>query len=65
VGAREGADKLTAYPQMPGELRAGNEDFRRPAQVLERDVRAREAPEVRYFLETFAPSFSMTLDELN
>ena len=59
------ADKLTAYLKCLEELRAGNEDFRKAAQVLERDVRALEAAEVRYFLETFAPSFSMTLDELN
>lgn len=59
------ADKLTAYLKCLEELRAGNEDFRKAAQVLERDVRALTAPEVRYFLETFAPSFSMTLDELN
>ncbi len=59
------ADKLTAYLKCLEELRAGNEDFRKAAQVLERDVRALEAPEVRYFLDTFAPSFSVTLDELN
>ena len=59
------ADKLTAYLKCLEELRAGNDDFRKAAQALERDVRALEAPEVRYFLETFAPSFSMTLDELN
>ena len=59
------ADKLCAYLKCLEELRAGNEDFARAAQVLERDVRALAAPEVRYFLETFAPSFSMTLDELN
>lgn len=59
------ADKLTAYLKCLEELRAGNDDFRKAAQVLERDVRGLEAPEVRYFLDTFAPSFSMTLDELN
>ena len=59
------ADKLTAYLKCLEELRAGNDDFTKAAQVLERDVRAIEAPEVRYFLEAFAPSFSMTLDELN
>ena len=59
------ADKLTAYLKCLEELRAGNEDFSRAAQVLERDVRALEDPAVRYFLDTFAPSFSMTLDELN
>ena len=59
------ADKLTAYLKCLEELRAGNDDFRHAAQVLERDVRALDAPEVGYFLATFAPSFSMTLDELN
>ncbi|MCC6764722.1 MAG: 5'-deoxynucleotidase [Deltaproteobacteria bacterium] len=59
------ADKLTAYLKCLEEIRAGNDDFRKAAQVLERDVRALVAPEVRYFLDTFAPSFSMTLDELN
>jgi 5'-deoxynucleotidase len=59
------ADKLTAYLKCLEELRAGNDDFRKAAQTLERDVRALTAPEVRYFLDTFAPSFSMTLDELN
>lgn len=59
------ADKLTAYLKCLEELRAGNDDFRKAAQVLERDVRALDAPEVGYFLATFAPSFSMTLDELN
>ncbi|MCC6848871.1 MAG: 5'-deoxynucleotidase [Deltaproteobacteria bacterium] len=59
------ADKLTAYLKCLEELRAGNDDFRKAAQVVERDVRALAAPEVRYFLDTFAPSFSMTLDELN
>jgi 5'-deoxynucleotidase len=59
------ADKLTAYLKCLEELRAGNEDFSKAAQALARDVRALTGPEVRYFLETFAPSFSMTLDELN
>lgn len=59
------ADKLSAYLKCLEELRAGNEDFRKAAQTLERDVQAITVPEVRYFLETFAPSFSMTLDELN
>jgi 5'-deoxynucleotidase len=59
------ADKLTAYLKCLEELRAGNDDFRLAAQALERDVRALTEPEVGYFLETFAPSFSKTLDELN
>lgn len=59
------ADKLCAYLKCLEELRAGNHDFTKAAQALERDVRAMPEPEVAYFLEHFAPSFSMTLDELN
>jgi 5'-deoxynucleotidase len=59
------ADKLCAYLKCLEERRAGNEDFTKAAQTLERDVRALPHPEVAYFLEHFAPSFSMTLDELN
>jgi 5'-deoxynucleotidase len=43
---------------------AGNFEFSR----AEEDVKARldriELPEVRYFLETFVPSYGLTLDEL-
>jgi 5'-deoxynucleotidase len=59
------ADKLAAYLKCLDELRVGNDDFSKAASVLERDVRAIELPEVAYFLQTFVPSFSMTLDELN
>jgi 5'-deoxynucleotidase len=59
------ADKLSAYLKCLEELRVGNDDFAKAASVLARDVRALDLPEVAYFLETFVPSFSMTLDELN
>jgi len=59
------ADKLCAYLKCLEELRAGNEDFAKAAQALERGVRALPQPEVAWFLDRFAPSFRMTLDELN
>ena len=59
------ADKLTAYLKCLEELRAGNEDFAKAAQALEKSVRQLPQPEVAYFLEHFAGSFSKTLDELN
>jgi len=59
------ADKLCAYLKCLEELRAGNEDFAKAAQALERDVKKLPQPEVAYFLEHFAGSFSKTLDELN
>ena len=59
------ADKLCAYLKCLEELRAGNEDFAKAAQALEKSVRALPQPEVAYFLEHFVESFSKTLDELN
>jgi 5'-deoxynucleotidase len=59
------ADKLCAYLKCLEELRAGNEDFAKAAQALARDVKQLPQPEVAYFLEHFAGSFSKTLDELN
>jgi 5'-deoxynucleotidase len=58
------ADTICAYLKCMSEVQAGNPEFRQ----AEKDVRARldriESPEVKYFLETFAPSYGLTLDEL-
>lgn len=59
------ADKLCAYLKCMEEMRVGNDDFAKAASVIKQQVEAIKMPEVTYFLETFAPSFSMTLDELN
>ena len=59
------ADKLCAYLKCVEEMRVGNEDFAKAAAVLKQQVEAIRLPEIGYFLETFAPSFAMTLDELN
>jgi 5'-deoxynucleotidase len=59
------ADKLCAYLKCMEELRSGNRDFSQAAQALTKEVEGFREPEVGYFLKTFAPSFSMTLDELN
>jgi 5'-deoxynucleotidase len=59
------ADKITAYLKCVEEAKAGNEEFARAEQAIRADLAAVEEPEVAYFLETFAPSFQLTLDELN
>ena len=59
------ADKLSAYLKCVEEAKAGNEEFARAEQAIRSDLAAIEEPEVAYFLETFAPSFELTLDELN
>lgn len=58
-----GADKLAAYLKCVEELRAGNGDFKRAAEQTGEALDAMDLPEVRYFLQEFAPSFSLTLDE--
>lgn len=58
------ADTLSAYIKCRSELLAGNFEF----SQAEQDVKARlerfDMPEVQYFLETFLPSYGLTLDEL-
>ncbi|MDX1490121.1 MAG: 5'-deoxynucleotidase [Pseudohongiellaceae bacterium] len=58
------ADTLCAYIKCKSEVLAGNFEF----YQAEKDVKERldkiELPEVEYFLETFVPSYGLTLDEL-
>lgn len=58
------ADKLSAYIKCVEELKAGNTEFREAAAQTRRALEDYGMPEVRYFLETFLESFSLTLDEL-
>jgi 5'-deoxynucleotidase len=58
------ADKLDAYLKCVVELAAGNREFAVARRQLEEPLRRSPLPEVRYFLEHFAPSFERTLDEL-
>ncbi|MCC7262416.1 MAG: 5'-deoxynucleotidase [Candidatus Latescibacteria bacterium] len=59
------ADKLCAYLKCLEELKAGNQEFSQARMAIERDLERLAVPEVAYFMEQFAPSFSLTLDELN
>ncbi len=58
------ADKLCAYLKCLEEVSAGNQEFSQAEQTLKESVERIDLPEVRYFLETFVPSFRLTLDEL-
>ena len=58
------ADRLAAYMKCLEELAAGNHEFSKAEKALRASVEALPLPEVRYFLETFVPSFKLTLDEL-
>lgn len=60
------ADTLAAYIKCQEEEAAGNHEFSRAKKSIEAklaDYRTR--PEVDYFVKTFIPSFSLTLDELS
>jgi 5'-deoxynucleotidase len=58
------ADKLCAYVKCLEEIGAGNPEFAKAEKALRASLDALALPEVRYFLDTFAPSFRLTLDEL-
>ena len=58
------ADKLCAYMKCLEETAAGNREFAKAEEALRETVEAIDRPEVRYFLDTFVPSFRLTLDEL-
>ena len=58
------ADKLCAWMKCLEETAAGNREFAKAEEALRRTVESIELPEVRYFVETFLPSFRLTLDEL-
>jgi 5'-deoxynucleotidase len=58
------ADKLCAYVKCLEEVAAGNREFVEAEKTLRATIDAIDLPEVRYFVETFVPSFRLTLDEL-
>lgn len=64
VGIVKAADKLCAYIKCLEETAAGNREFAKAEQALQKTVESLEIPEVKYFLKTFVPSFRLTLDEL-
>jgi 5'-deoxynucleotidase len=59
------ADKLCAYMKCLEEITAGNREFVEAEKALRQTVEQIDLPEVRYFVETFVPSFKLTLDELS
>lgn len=59
------ADKICAYLKCLEELQAGNNAFLKAERSVMAGLMKMNMPEVTYFVETFSPSFSLTLDELN
>ncbi len=58
------ADKISAYIKCVEELRGGNDEFRRAAIQTREAIAAMAMPEADYYMEQFAPAFSLSLDEL-
>ena len=59
------ADRISAYVHCLEEQRAGNREFDAAAERILASIQAIDLPEVRDFMETCVPAFSLTLDELN
>jgi len=59
------ADKICAYLKCVEEMSAGNKEFEKAQAAISKTIWESDLPEVKYFMEHFVPSFSLTLDELN
>lgn len=59
------ADILCAYLKCAEELSAGNKEFAAAQKRLTTMLDARMNDEIRYFLEVFVPSFSLSLDDIS
>lgn len=58
------ADKLSAHIKCLEELKASNHEFILAARQTRQALDEMDMPEVRYFVEHFLDSFTLTLDEL-
>ncbi|MGM0634389.1 MAG: 5'-deoxynucleotidase [Pseudomonadota bacterium] len=58
------ADTIAAFLKCEAEVQAGNSEFSRAREDVYARLERLALPEVRYFMETFAPSYRLTLDEL-
>lgn len=59
------ADTLSAFLKCAEERAAGNPEFDEAYATIRATLMASPVPEVKDFLEIFAPSFELSLDELN
>ncbi|MGI6168611.1 MAG: 5'-deoxynucleotidase [Christensenellales bacterium] len=59
------ADRICAYLKCVEEMKAGNMEFEKAQANIRSSIDRLGRPEVSYFMEKFAPSFSLSLDELN
>lgn len=60
----KGADTIAAFLKCQEELKAGNSEFSKAAEDIAMRLAGSDLPAVDVFLEVFAPSYKLTLDEL-
>lgn len=60
----KGADTIAAYLKCQAELKAGNHEFTKAAEDIAARLKNFQLPEVDAFLQIFAGSYQLTLDEL-
>lgn len=58
------ADTIAAYIKCHTEVAAGNREFSKAEEAVKSRLDHFNLPEVKYFLDTFIASYSLTLDEL-
>ena len=58
------ADLIASLIKCKAEIKAGNAEFVKAVADTELRLKAMAMPEIDYFIETFLPSFDLTLDEL-
>lgn len=59
------ADRICAFLKCVEEEKAGNSEFEKAKEAIFRDIASACQPEVADFMREFAPSFELSLDELN
>ena len=59
------ADRISAYIKCIEEAKAGNREFNKASESILKTIMDIDLPEVKYFMENFIPSFSLSLDELD
>ncbi|MFC5077059.1 5'-deoxynucleotidase YfbR [Vibrio thalassae] len=59
------ADSICAYLKCLEELSAGNHEFALAKKRLDQTLLEKKTEEMDYFLNTFAPSFELSLDEIS
>ena len=59
------ADRLSAYLKCVEEIKAGNLEFKKAKLSIEKDTKNTGNDAVNYYIKTFVPAYSNTLDELD